>query len=383
MWSPSTKSTVSPNSLQGFPMSFPIHIIIAYVGGDLSTPFAREHVEKMKKTLLSNPDGPMCLLLDDKELHMDFVSMCNLLENGYFSMELLEKMKPFLSWPGVFRSDRIPLEFILKNGGKYSMNFWSCPRLPLTILREEAKTTSLFSSCEFILRNPALFSEGVEEAEKIVEIILQRKKATVAEAAYELSCNSGASLIFFLRNPRYISWLNICKNEGKVLRGEIKAVLTFLNSGKGSWTEDCWMKISSNRTVPLQFYEENWSKLDVTALASNTSVPLSFWQEYMLHVEEREHFLILVKNPTVPFSLVCSNLKYHEESERSFLLQMSYNVPVDAMIEMCRDNPQVIDWDTIAANRGFWLHLAEKALRPVLESFFGEMEIEREIWEVE
>lgn len=347
-----------------------ITLIIGYVGGDLSTPFAREHLEKMKKSLLCNPDGPMCLLLEDKELHMDFVSVCHIVENGYFTVELLEKMTPYLPWSFVFKSDRIPLEFVMKNRSKCPTWFWSCPRLPLSMLREEVKITSSFSTCDFILINPVLFSGEVEEAEKIVEIIMDRKRVNLSEAACHLSSNTNAPLVFFLRNPQYISWINICKNSGKVLRGEGKVTITFLNSGKGRWTEDCWSKISSNSATPLQFYEENWEMLDVTTLSFNTSVPLSFWQEYMWHVEGKDEFLILVKNPTVPFSVVCSNLKYHEPSSQSFLLQMSYNVPVDAIIEMCRDNPQVVNWNTIAVNRGFWIHLAEGDLCPILESFF-------------
>lgn len=348
-----------------------IPIIVRYVGGDLSTNFAREHVEKMEKKLVYNSDGPMGLLLEKKELHTNFVSIYALVENGYFSLDLLEKMKPYLPWFSVFQSDRTPLEFIVKNRDKCPIGFYGYPRLPIDILRGEAKITPYFSTCDFILRNPALFSEGVEEGEKIVDIIIGRKKTRLEEAAENLSRNVGAPLIFFLRNPQYISWKNICNNQGKVLRGEMKATVAFLNSGKGEWTKEHWSLISLNPATPLQFYEENWESLDTISLSSNTSVPLSYWREYMCHLEDGSEFPILIKNPTVPFSLVCENLKYYEPSRRSFLLQGSYNVPVDGIVEMAEKNPQVIDWDTIALNRGFWIHLAERELAPVLRDFFG------------
>lgn len=207
-----------------------IPLIIGYVGGDVPTEFAKNNLSKRGGGFAINPDFPMCLLIEDKGLYTGAAAISRrLFRNGYFSEELLNRMISHLRWNDVFISNGVPPEFALKHRDK-SIDFlstaiavdgdsWNYPRIPLDLIREEVKTSTSDELCRCIMANSSIFSEEVEKAEEIIEIIRSRKMASDQAISIFVSRNVAAPLEFFLRNPWCIYWGAITANWGKVLRG--------------------------------------------------------------------------------------------------------------------------------------------------------------------
>lgn len=341
-----------------------IPLIIGYIGGDVSTSLARDHVDQIVKHGIYNPDCPVSLIVDREDVYKDGKTCSGFLLGGYTTTEILEKMSPHLSWFNVLHHASVPLEFVLKNKDKCPGSFFMNPKLPLDILREEAKREGT-KFWDRILYNSALFSEGVEAAEDVINSIT----AMVWGASVNLSMNMGAPLEFFVRNPQYINWGGLTKNPGEIYskatssEAEEKKVISFLNSGMKDWDYLDWKNVSSNRRIPLQFLKDNISKLDLFVLSCNPSIPFSWWEENMKASDIEANIGRLVRLPLTPFSAA---LKYGGVYQKEMILR-SYNAPVDKILELCKEDN---DWIPVIQNQGFWIHLAERELKPILESFF-------------
>lgn len=357
-----------------------IPLIVGYVGGDLSTSFARKHVEKMKGKLAQNPDGPICLLLEREEMYRNYSQSSYLFKNGYFTTELLRRMTfrmPGFSWIGLFSSPHIPLEFI-EESKRGRGEFWNCPLIPLVELKKRAEATKSDAICGYILCNPALFSEGIGRAEDVINII--SLKAILSEERMRacLSSNIEAPVGFFLRNPRYMSWDNLASNEGKVFRGEDdeekERVIRFLNRWFKSCSDVYKLKLVQNRAVPLKFLEEiieEFNRPMLTVLSSNPSITLSWWYENVGKIGTGGSRLYdFASKPSTPYSLILESLLGCETKSMNHIIIKSYNAPPDKIIEICEEDPDV-DWSVVALNQGFWIHLAEMELTPILQSFFN------------
>lgn len=348
-----------------------ISTIVGYVGGDISTPFARDNLSRMSGGPIANPDFPMCLLIEKKEMYTESAILSRkLFRNAYFSEELLNRMFEHLRWSDVFISPGVPPEFALKHKDK-DVAFWNYPRIPLDIIREEAKTTVSEEICKCIMSNPSIFSKGVEEAEKIIETINSRSIISEISMIIFVSCNIAAPLEFFTRNPRYIYWEGITCNHGRVLRGDVKKTIAFLDEGFDGWGADSRRNICSNPAVPAAFIKKHLSKLGeerIWDLAHNPSISVSFWNKNVKIAITGQILLGFAGKQSTPYSFVAENLLRCSQGDRKRLIQSSYNVPVSEILKMAKEKPEEIDWGCIAANRGFWIHLAEKDLTPVLTS---------------
>lgn len=82
----------------------------------------------------------------------------------------------------------------------------------------------------------------------------------------------------------------------------------------------------------------------------------------------------LAGKPSTSYSSITQIISRYSESEKRMVVLSAYNSPVDQVLKMIGDNPtkspDEIDWAHIISNRGFWLHLAERDLKPILKSFF-------------
>lgn len=353
-----------------------IPIIVKYVGGDLSTPFARDNLRKMEGKLIRNPDGPICLLLERKESYGGYLHASSLFRHGYFTTELLRRMTPLLSgtlWSNVFESPYVPPEFIeeSKEGRK---EFWNYSRIPLTEIKREAETTKSTTICEYILCNPALFSEGVEKAEEVVNVISSRYVVRGQVMAMSLSSNVRAPVQFFIRNPRYVSWNILVDNTGEVFRGDEGEVLSFLNGEFGSGLKGVKWALVQNPAIPLKFFEGIIDRFDrdtLKRLSRNPSVTLSWWKENVKDPWERKQLFDFASKPSTPYSFILEDLPGCTPIQQLNVITNCYNAPAERIIEICEKNPDDVNWETVALNRGFWIHLAEESLLPILQQFFG------------
>lgn len=347
-----------------FLMQIPIQVILGYVGGDVPTSFAKKYVSEISDA--GHPYLPMCLLNDR---HLDPVHMPihrNLLRNGYFSKEracyLLQRDNPIR----LFRCKNVPHEFAFEYETYYPSEFLTYPHLTLEEIRSRMHGTFSDKKLYCILSNPAIFSKGIEEAEGIISdierIITERQRKNVAA---DVSCNEGAPLEFFSRNPQYVHWDILADNCGRVFRcasgsKEEEKVISFLESGMKEWQDTHWSLISWNDAIPMRFLLDNDSKLDLDYFRHNVDVPLPF----------------LGKKPeTIPSCAKwdskhrCRKLDGHSSDGKS-MYYSSINVSVDTVIKTCMDNPKAVSWKCLSNNDRFWLRLAERDLRPILESFF-------------
>lgn len=354
-----------------------IPLILGYVGGDLSTPFAREHLSKMEGKLAGNSDGPMCLLLENKRLYMTYSYSRLLFENGYFTTELLRRIYPDPTssfWTTVFMFPHIPSEFIQEER-KNRKDFWHYPLIPLDELKKKAEVTKSASICEYILSNPAFFLEGIGRAEEVVKIIVARGIVLETKMKVNLSCNTGALAGFFLRNPKYISHTNLAGNSGQVFRGDEQKVLTLLERESKSLLGECRWIFVQNPAVPLKFFESVVDKFDgptLGFLSVNSSVTLPWWHIHVEKLRMSENLLGgFAPKESTPHSFILQHVQEYTPAARNSVLASSYNIPLDEIMEMCRMNSDAMDWDSLALNRGFWLHLAERELTPILQDFFN------------
>lgn len=337
-----------------------ISIIVGYVGGDLSTPFARKHVGNMEKILVENPDGPICLLMERKELYMSSNFSHHLFRNGYFTEELLERMDSYIPWEHAFSCEYIPYEFVMKRMDKCK-GVWNYPRLPLSMLKEKMKTTKFSVVCKDILGNPALFSEGAEKAKDVVDIAERRGIVSFIAIKFILSSNRGALLEFFIQNPEYIFWDFLVNNHGAVFRGEEGKVVSFLTGAIEKMGVRNHEVIVRNPAVPLKFLEDNIINLIarshmevIEALSCNTSITLQWWDENMKGYDPVDYMDELSRRPSTSWYDVIAA----EMSTSDSYSQQSYNVPVEDVIEICEGNLGSVDWRHIALNRGFCLQLS-------------------------
>lgn len=348
-----------------------ITTIIGYVGGDISTPFARDNLSKMRGGPVANPDFPICLLLEKKEMYTGSAILSRkLFRNAYFSEELLNRMFKHLRWNDVFISPGVPLEFALKHRDK-DISFWSYPRIPLDIIREEVKITTSKEICRCIVSNPSIFSEGVEEAEKIIKTISSRSIISRVSMVVHVSCNIAAPLEFFLRNPQYIYWEEITRNHGRVLRGDTKKTIAFLEKDFDGWGADSRRHICSNPAVPVAFIKKHLLELGDECfwdLAHNPSISLSFWNKNVKIATSERMLSEFAEKQSTPYSFVTENMSGCSQGDRKRITQSSYNVPVSEILKIAEEKPKDIDWVCISANCGFWIHLAERELTPILQS---------------
>lgn len=332
----------------------------------------------MGQSLVKNRDGPISLLLENKELYSGYSSSRHFFENGYFTTQLLRRMSEYISWNHVFLHDHIPREFVMENMEKRKET-WNYPGLSFPLLEEKVKTTKSHTICQYILSNPALFSEGVEKARGAVALLQGRRLIATSAMVTALSSNVGAPLEFFIDNPHYISWDILLVNRGKVFRGDEEKTVSFLNSNFKAFSSSGYGDIVENPAIPLKFIEDNILKIlssnslgILSKISENPHVTLSWWNIHMTGYDPAGMLLSFAGKPSTPYSFVTVNMSKYFPYERT-AIQISYNAPVNDIIEMCEKVPEDdIDWDCIALNSGFWLHLAEKELTPVMKSVFME-----------
>lgn len=353
-----------------------ISIIVGYVGGDLSTPFARDHLKIMVEVLAQNPNGPISLVLERKETYKREENTRSLFKNEYFTVELLRRMTTYPSrytWTSLFSSPCIPPKFI-EESKKGRKEFWNYPLIPLSKLRKEAKVTKSSDVCEYILSNPALFSKGVRAAKNVVRMIALRKILSETSIMVNLSCNTGAPVEFFIQNPQYISHVNLADNTGEVFRGEEEKVISFLNKEFATCDYSIKWELVQNEAVPLKYIEEHVHTYDyhhLRCLSYNKNVTLAWWNKNVYTHKSRDFLHGFASNPSVPYSFIVDNLSMSDFLNHTNIITTSYNIPVDKAIKICRGNPGGQILGNIARNRGFWIRLTEKELTPILQSFFN------------
>lgn len=369
--SASPQTYLSRGRSSNFIMIHLIPTIIGYVGGDISTPFARDNLSKMRGGPVVNPDFPMCLLIEEKKMYTESAIISRkMFRHAYFSEELLNRMFEYLRWSDVFISPGVPPEFALKHRDK-DVAFWNYPRIPLDILREEAKTTSSDVVCRSIISNPSLFSEGLEKAEEIIEEISSRLIVSEVYIALSISINIATPLEFFLRKPGYVHWREITINQGKILRGDAKKTVAFLDEGCKSWNMSCWKNISSNPATPISFIKKHLKRMcdeHLRDLLDNTSISFQFWEKNIKSEVNPQTLHILSVKSSTSYSFVKENLPKCSYDEKRMIELSTYNSPVDSILKIVEDGLEDVDWSYISSNRGFWIHLAGEKLTPILES---------------
>lgn len=334
-------------------MEILIRITLQYVGADVPTEFAKKYVHKIRETV--NPHLPLCVMYDVGLMGEKSLRYITFLRYGYFSPE------------NVFCWKSVPLQFVERNMTENPVGSNACPHLSQDFLYWAVQSSATKEEASIILRNPAIFSGSIEVAEKIATTVLERHIHIPEDVAIYLSQNEGASLQFFIRNPQYINWPDLILNEGEVFRGDEKKVVSFLESEKKRWTGYEWGFVDTNRAIPISFLLSNVENYKPDSLKHNPDIPASFWSG---RLETKRPQVDLIEHPHVSFSHICSRMEDCHPSMRTYMLQSAYNIPIDGVEEMCRDNPWAVDWGCISGNRGFWLRLAERDLRPLLESFF-------------
>lgn len=283
----------------------------------------------------------------------------------------------------------IPAEFINEN--KDREEFWRYPLIPLGELRKKVGETKSRRIYGYILLNPSLFSEGMEEAEKLVATIYSKDLVSTVTMGMNLSLNVKAPIQFFIRNPQYVSWTFISSNRGEMFRNTAgdneEVILSFLDREFKLCEKDRRWKLIQNPTVPLAFFERNVKKfddMDLANLSLNPSVTLSWWKKNvesyhkdMKSYHQHDVMYSLAGKPSTPYSFVLDNLSECHTYYQSLLKATGYNTPVDVIMDI-REEDMIHVGYAIARNSGFWIHLAERELTPILYAFFDVSSSEEE-----
>lgn len=348
-------------------MEILIRITLQYVGADVPTEFAKKYRHEIKETV--NSHLPLCVMYGGYLAEEKSLRYITFLRYGYFSLRIAKYLLERTDAENVFRWKSVPLEFVLKRREKYYRGFNACPHLSQDTLAYIAESASYPAEASIILRNPAIFCGSIEATEKIVITIAKKGPSDLENVSSCLSGNEGASLHFFIRNPQYINWDTLIHNQGEVFRGDEKKVISFLESEKKGWGKYEWEMLDANQAIPVSFLLDNVGRFNPSSMKFNSNVPVSFFKDKL---ETKHPQVDLIEHPHVSFSHICSRVGDCPPSMRTYMLQSAYNIPIEGVEEMCRDNPWAVDWGCISANRGFWLRLSERDLRPILESFFYE-----------
>lgn len=389
-----------------------IEIILSYVSSDVITNFILAHKDKIDWTdLVDNKTSPLGFILEyGREGLAREGNIDRLCRRNDIPIEFVRENINSIGWMTLCDNESIELSFLDENRWRFEddNDYYDWPRHSQSFLLNtirEAKSRDVIRSC---LMNPGLFSGPVENVENLVKtmkpgsagvIIPGEKRISCSiehmDISYYLSANTATPISFLRRHPDLINWTSFT-DDG--MGGRDEGISEFLEENLKDLP---WKDISHNPYVPEIFLRRHTDKIIWLFIGSNTSLSSSFFEDYF-NLITTEAWYGACNNKHIPYDLIVRGL-----GESDDILFLAYNIPVEHVIKRIEEDEILkeklcthaeistlktekggdsvdgefstekgdekkthtpVEWNYLCSNLGFWIHLAEYELRPILQS---------------
>lgn len=227
------------------------------------------------------------------------------------------------------------------------------------------------------------------------------------DISWYLSVNTAAPISFFRSHPELITWQSFAEDNG--VREKDEGLEQFLEDNLKDLP---WDEISSNSNIPESFLRRHTDKIIWECIGCNTNLSASFFEDHFdlldltsLHEACNNKHLsydfiirglgeddpVIFSAYNIPIGYVIKRLEKEDalkKGQSSSIVKSSFSLITKSETKVYRGFSSKkgdkkahipVDWKYLCSNLGFWIHLAEYELRPILQDVTWNPRDERNI----